>query len=91
MGFKGTGNSDAKVTPGDGVPIEDKNSRNCACERCFRDARLRAFVRERGTAGPCSWCGSRKAHRIALAELAEPFRDVVSIYQPRDDSPSWTC
>ena len=53
-----------------------------ACERCFKDSRLREWIRENGTKGRCPWCGARNAYTVPLPALGVLFRKVASIYVP---------
>lgn len=55
------------------------------CDRCFADPALIKFIRAKGRLGQCPWCGARKSRVINAVKLAEPFREVVSIYH-QDDS-----
>ena len=53
------------------------------CHRCFHDRALRSFIKDEGKRGTCPWCG-RKGWLIPLETLAEPFREVASIYVPAE-------
>jgi len=56
--------------------------REVVCDRCFKDKRLREYIREKNTRGDCPWCGARSAYVVPLAELGDLFRDVADIYEP---------
>lgn len=56
--------------------------REIACMHCFRDKRLRDFIKEYASKSNCHWCGARNTYTIPIWELGSLFRDVVSIYEP---------
>lgn len=54
-----------------------------ACRLCFQDKVLQEWIKEEGEkGGTCPWCGSRRTYLIPLGKLAEPFREVASMYDP---------
>lgn len=62
------------------------NSRRLvACEHCFKDERLREWIREEGKLRNCPWCGSQKVYVMPLIEIGPFFRDLVDIYEETDD------
>jgi hypothetical protein len=55
-----------------------------ACHFCFADKVLQDLIKEESIGrGKCPWCG-RRGHLIYLTKLAEPFREVVSLYAQAD-------
>ncbi len=58
--------------------------RDVACDRCFHDAELVAWIREHGKAGACPWCDARNAYTVPLVDLGPLFREVAQIYEPSD-------
>ncbi len=57
-----------------------------ACERCFKDERLREWIIEQRTRGDCQWCGSQDVFIVPIFELGSIFRDAASIYVETDDT-----
>lgn len=56
------------------------NRSEFACHLCFHDRKIQAWAREQSRGRiVCPWCG-RRGHLVQLASLAEPFRDVASLY-----------
>jgi len=58
-----------------------------ACEQCFADSRLVAWIRENGKRGRCDWCGASRCYRVPLADLGEIFRKATKIYEEVDYPP----
>ena len=51
-----------------------------ACHLCFHDRNLQAWIKDESLGRSiCPWCG-RRGHLVSLARLAEPFREVASLY-----------
>src|SRR5438477_3799724 len=60
--------------------------RDVACDRCFQDPELVAWIRQQGKVGSCPWCGARRAYTVPLHELGPLFREVAHIYVPSDSN-----
>jgi len=56
-----------------------------ACERCFADKVLIAWIRNQNQIGNCSWCRAKKVHVAPIVELAPLLRDVADMYQESED------
>lgn len=61
--------------------MTDQKGGDVVCHRCFRDKRLREWIKEEGTRGTCPWC-SRTGLLVPLVELSETFREVARLYVP---------
>jgi RES domain-containing protein len=55
-----------------------------ACHRCFKDKKLVAWIKERGTKGTCDWCEARNVYVVDLLQLGELFEPLVKLYHPSD-------
>lgn len=55
--------------------------RRAACERCFADGRLVAWIRARGRTGACGWCGAAGVRLVPLADLTGLFRPLADLYR----------
>ncbi|MFZ5676711.1 MAG: RES family NAD+ phosphorylase [Pseudomonadota bacterium] len=65
----------------------DRNA--VTCHLCFADRVLQDWIKQKSTlSGVCPWCG-RRGRLIGLEDLGEPFREVVSIYDPVDGSDTY--
>ena len=60
--------------------------RDVACDRCFQDPELVAWIRQQGKVGSCPWCGARRAYTVPLHELGPLSREVAHIYVPSDSN-----
>lgn len=61
-----------------------RKDRTVACEKCFADRKLIAFVQEGGQMGDCPWCRSGNVATISLVDLGDAFREVARTYEPVD-------
>ncbi|NUO81279.1 RES family NAD+ phosphorylase [candidate division KSB1 bacterium] len=57
--------------------------------RCFRDKRLREFIKENGRKSKCSWCKARGIYVIPIWELGSIFREAAKIYEPIEGPQAW--
>ena len=55
------------------------------CENCFDDEWLDTYFRENSKErGKCTYCGSKNAHLLPVAEVATLFEPIFGLYKPLD-------
>ena len=59
-----------------------------ACPNCFAYPWLRRYVKEESTRrGKCPSCGSRNQPLVPVYKLYDPFRNLMSSYEPAEGPP----